>query len=230
MNPRPLPCPLLLLTVVAPSRARADIGCSVLVEFDMIYRTRFWTSFEAWLSFMQATENGIVSATGDKMRCTAVCMPGTHESYARALEAEWANVDAREAYEKLASPDVTVTNQSDKEMQLPKIAALDETVRTMMLAWKAASSRPASAHGGGVAAVRAAAADEVPACAVVGLAELLASCHLQEKLAAAVAWCEEEDVKSVKMIKDAEVEDDFIEALGLKKVPAKALRKMLTEA
>ena len=36
-----------------------------------------------------------------------------------------------------------------------------------------------------------------------------------------------EGVKSVEMIKDAEAEDEFVGALGLKMLPAKALRKRL---
>ena len=41
---------------------------------------------------------------------------------------------AAEAYAKLSSADVTVTNQSDKDVQLPKIEALDRIVRTMAVA------------------------------------------------------------------------------------------------
>ena len=37
------------------------------------------------------------------------------------------------AYETLSSPDVTVTNAKDKEMQLPKILKLDENVKEAMI-------------------------------------------------------------------------------------------------
>ena len=41
----------------------------------------------------------------------------------------WMEASADEAHETLSSPDVTVTNQSDKDMQLPKLKQLDELVR-----------------------------------------------------------------------------------------------------
>jgi hypothetical protein len=115
---------------IVPRDVRFDI--SVLLQFDLIYRTRFWTSFECWLSFMLATSRGIVSAPHGQTRCETDCMPGTPEPYALALRSEWADCNALAAFEKLKDPKVTVTNKSDKEMQLPKILALDETVKALM--------------------------------------------------------------------------------------------------
>jgi hypothetical protein len=45
----------------------------------------------------------------------------------------WGHVTAQKAYETLSSPDVTVTNAKDKEMQLPKILKLDESVKEAMI-------------------------------------------------------------------------------------------------
>ena len=50
-------------------------------------------------------------------------------AFAEALYGMWGNVTAQEAYDVLSSPDVTVTNAKDKELQLPKITKLDEQVR-----------------------------------------------------------------------------------------------------
>lgn len=41
---------------------------------------------------------------------------------------EWADCTAQQAYEKLRSADVQVTNQADKDVQLPKILELDQRV------------------------------------------------------------------------------------------------------
>jgi len=41
----------------------------------------------------------------------------------------WAGKSAQEAHDILAQPDVLVTNQSDKERQLPKILKLNETIK-----------------------------------------------------------------------------------------------------
>ena len=45
------------------------------------------------------------------------------------LPRRWASRSVDEAIETLASPDVTVTNQSDKELQLYKLRELDSLVR-----------------------------------------------------------------------------------------------------
>ena len=46
-----------------------------------------------------------------------------------ALVRMWAHKSPQEAHELLSNPDVTVTNHSDKEVQLGKILALHEEVR-----------------------------------------------------------------------------------------------------
>ena len=48
------------------------------------------------------------------------------------LRLMWANKTPEEAYDILSKPDVTVTNQSDKDGQLPKIQKLAEQVRKVM--------------------------------------------------------------------------------------------------
>ena len=48
-------------------------------------------------------------------------------------ERQRGHVTAQKAYETLSSPDVTVTNAKDKEMQLPKILKLDENVKEAMI-------------------------------------------------------------------------------------------------
>jgi hypothetical protein len=109
------------------------LGTTVLILFDLSYLSRFWTQFEAWLSMQYATPNGLKSAVGTKYaRYHIVCIQNAAaqaELYTKALVDTWANETPQQAHDILSKPDVTVTNQSDKRDQLPKIKALDATVQ-----------------------------------------------------------------------------------------------------
>jgi len=135
------------------------IGCSVLIMLDRSYFSRFWTLYEAWLSFMQATREGLLSAPEAKLRCHLVCIHGTPHAMTLALKEEWLGCSSHSAFQKLSSPDVVVTNMSDKEMQLPKILSMNQLVVDLMAkrATSTETSRPSSAAGSGVAAARNAA-------------------------------------------------------------------------
>ena len=63
------------------------------------------------------------------MHVWIICVHNAPLKLRDSLWQEWARCDARTAFEKLSQPDVVVTNQSDKDMQLPKILLLDEQVR-----------------------------------------------------------------------------------------------------
>jgi hypothetical protein len=95
--------------------------------------SRFWTQFEAWLSMQFATPNGLKSAVGTKnARYHIVCIQNAAaqaDAFAKVLTEQWATKTPQQAFDFLSKPDVTVTNQSDKEGQLPKIKALDVTVQ-----------------------------------------------------------------------------------------------------
>ena len=47
-------------------------------------------------------------------------------AFSEALIGMWAKKTASEAHDILVKPDVKVTNQSDKDVQLPKLRALDD--------------------------------------------------------------------------------------------------------
>lgn len=67
----------------------------------------------------------------------------------------WADRTPQQAHEILALPDVSVTNQSDKEMQLSKLIQLDEEVRDVVRQLARPPSPPLArslsrgGHGGG---------------------------------------------------------------------------------
>ena len=99
---------------------------------DLSYVSRFWTQFEAWLSMQTCTPDGLRPARPEERRCTVVPIKGANSSMAEGLRLMWSERTPQEAYDLLKESDVTVTNQSDKEMQLPKLLKLDAMVRACM--------------------------------------------------------------------------------------------------
>jgi type VI protein secretion system component VasK len=77
----------------------------------------------------RASGNGLVSASQAAPRYVIQCIHGAPDMLKLALVEEWSQVTATVAHTKLSAKDVQVTNQSDKEQQLPKIFALDIAVR-----------------------------------------------------------------------------------------------------
>jgi len=116
------------------------LGTQVLILLDLSYVSRFWTQFEAWLSMQFATPNGLISAVGNTINERNNCsrhhiVPIQNaaeqaELHKRMLIQSWADKTPQQAFEFLSKPDVTVTNQSDKDGQLPKIKSLGETVQS----------------------------------------------------------------------------------------------------
>ena len=110
------------------------LGTTVLILLDLSYVSRFWTQFEAWLSMQFATPTGLKPAIGTKnTRHNIVCIQNAAEQsdvFTKMLVDQWAKRTPQEAFEFLSKPDVTVTNQSDKDMQLPKVLELDEKVKS----------------------------------------------------------------------------------------------------
>ena len=108
------------------------------------------TQFEAWLAMQQTTANGLKSCSVEDSvkRCTVVPIYNANSIIVRdiiptALRTMWANKTPKHAYEILKQEDVTVTNQSDKAQQLPKIRTLDEDVRAVLGGEESAASLPA---------------------------------------------------------------------------------------
>mmetsp|Transcript_28045 Transcript_28045/g.94207 ORF Transcript_28045/g.94207 Transcript_28045/m.94207 type:complete len:913 (+) Transcript_28045:106-2844(+) len=105
------------------------LGSSVLILQELSYMSRFWTQFEAWCSMQEACDEGLRPAPAERRRCVVVPIHLATEALAVELVRMWAGRSVDEAIETLASPDVTVTNQSDKELQLYKLRELDSLVR-----------------------------------------------------------------------------------------------------
>ena len=78
------------------------------------------------------TPEGLRSATEAERRFTIVPIYNTNANMIHGLLAMWADQTPQQAHTTLSQPDVTVTNKSDKAMQLPKILAFDGWVREVM--------------------------------------------------------------------------------------------------
>ena len=113
------------------------LGCKVLILLDKRFISRFWTQFEAYIAMRQASEQGLIDAPNEARWTADVPYstdPDSEESkFAKAqLKATWAHCTVEDAFDKLSKPDIAVTNQSDKEIMLPKLRALDQEVKAMM--------------------------------------------------------------------------------------------------
>ena len=96
---------------------------------DGSFKSRFWTQFEAWLSFQIVTSAGLHSRkAGDKARNHILTLHNANEGDKQALVEMWSDTTPEQAWEKLSKPDVQVTNQKDKEIQLGKLGKLSDEV------------------------------------------------------------------------------------------------------
>ena len=105
------------------------LGTRVLILLDLSYIGRFWTLFEAWLSMQTVHSEGLKPATLEQQRFDIVPIHGANKITGESLKSMWAERTPQEAYDLLSEPDVSVTNQSDKEIQLEKLLLLDDEVR-----------------------------------------------------------------------------------------------------
>jgi len=105
------------------------LGSSVLILLDMSYSSRFWTQFECWTSFQEVDSDGVLgSASEANRRCAIVCIHNANEYTRLGLIDMWSNKTPEEAHQILSRDDVSVTNQRDKEQQLPKIRSFQDHV------------------------------------------------------------------------------------------------------
>lgn len=71
------------------------------------------------------TADGLICAPASDRRCVVKCIHNAPTSFRDALFSMWATMTAQAAYDVLEKPDVRVTNQSDKDAQLPKLLKLN---------------------------------------------------------------------------------------------------------
>ena len=109
------------------------LGCRVLILADLSTQSRFWTQFEIWLAMQMATPSGLVAAPEGHRRWEIICIHNAAGTQVGDLLASmWADRTPEEAHAILKRPDVTVTNQRDKDQQLPKLLAFNAVVRSVV--------------------------------------------------------------------------------------------------
>ena len=114
-------------TVMLPNINLLYLFCSVLILLDGSYMSRFWTQFEAFLSFRKITASGLGPTPLTERRDAIICIHNADSEFdPPKLRKMWGDVTVDEAHAVLASPDVTVTNQKDKDVQLPKLKRLND--------------------------------------------------------------------------------------------------------
>jgi hypothetical protein len=107
------------------------LTAKVLILLDTAYRTRFWTTMEGWCAMQQVTSEGVRPAREGEARVSVSCIHNATQEDRQAL-LNMSIKTPKEIQKFLASPDVFVTNQKDKDSLLPKIGETDEHVRKMM--------------------------------------------------------------------------------------------------
>ena len=107
------------------------LGTCVLILGDAQYNSRFWTSYEAWLSMRMMTAEGLVEASGTP-RCAVVGLfPLDSDTAKHLIEGMWKDAKPDQAYDQLNVAAIYVTNGRDKEEQLMVLLNLDDKVRVL---------------------------------------------------------------------------------------------------
>ena len=107
--------------------------CSVLILLDGSYMSRFWTQFEAFLSFRKVTASGLGPTPLTERRDAIICIHNADSEFdAPKLRKMWGDKTVDEAHAVLARPDVKVTNQKDKDVQLPKLQRLNDFTKNVL--------------------------------------------------------------------------------------------------
>ena len=78
------------------------LGLSVLLLVDLSYLSRFWTQFEAWLSMMSASPEGLVPTPASERRCSIVCLHNAKESSSemtKMVQQMWGNRSSQQAHD-----------------------------------------------------------------------------------------------------------------------------------
>ena len=120
-------------TTMLPNINLLYLFCSVLILLDGSYMSRFWTQFEAFLSFRKVTASGLGPTPLSERRDAIICIHNADSEFdAPKLRKMWGDKTVDEAHAVLARPDVKVTNQKDKDVQLPKLQRLNDFTKNVL--------------------------------------------------------------------------------------------------
>lgn len=108
------------------------LGATVAIILTEKYLNRFWTQFEAFLSFQQVDGEKGLSPIGAPFARTFCIFPANvpkalHEDIKATLLRKWSECGVFVALSQLAEPSANVTNGKDKIQQLGKVIELQQT-------------------------------------------------------------------------------------------------------
>ena len=109
------------------------LGMQVLILLDSSYVGRFWTCYEAFLSMMCASTEGLRPAREGSRRYHIRLIHGANQALGQSLVDKWSACDAAQAHKELEKDDIEVTNQTDKDQQLVKLLTLERDIRDTLL-------------------------------------------------------------------------------------------------
>jgi hypothetical protein len=173
------------------------------------------TRAQAWLAMRKPTVDGLGSLRAGASRCDIECVHNAPSSSAGVLRDLWGQCSAAQAAEKLEGPDFEVTNKSDKQVQIRKLGQLNDQLRRYARE-HSMQPRPSDA--------------EPAAVPKLWLADVLGQARMPEKLSAASQWCDDKGIGSLDTLRDAEMEQNLVDALELREARAKILLKRLKNA
>ena len=110
------------------------LSMKVLLLVDLTYKSRFWTCYEAWLSMRQITADGLRPSPHALERFEIKCLHNADAHVKTLLEELLLRKTSEEIGQMLRKPDITVTNQSDKETQLLKLQQLTKAIESELSA------------------------------------------------------------------------------------------------
>ena len=125
------------------------LACKVLVLLDIGYPGRFWCLFESWLALQRGTEHGLESAvksipfskeTSQYGRAFFINLHLATDATRQQVIEMLGNAEPDDVFTLLSSPDVRVTNQSDKDEKIKEVMLLSDLVKRTLSASSSASS------------------------------------------------------------------------------------------
>lgn len=98
----------------------------MLVVLDKAYFTRFWTCYESWLSCHTASsaKAGLELVEAHRARAFFLPILTATKDDVTTFRKQWLQTNPEAAFVKLSSPDIVVTNGSDKQQQLEVLRKL----------------------------------------------------------------------------------------------------------
>ena len=106
-------------------------SAQVLILLDTQYIGRFWTLTEAWCSMQTAEPRGLRPAADAEKRFSVACIHSADSHLQESLEENREKSNLKMA-EMLAQPDIHVTNAHDKEVILPIMRGMNDTIAQIM--------------------------------------------------------------------------------------------------